>query len=584
MKSIWRVSQYVFKYRGLFILYLSLALGSTLFLISVPQIIRVIFDDIIEPRRSDLLIWGVAAVAVAYFFRDLLNCLRIRINNILEQRVLVDLRRDLHSKLLELPIGYYDKRKSGEIASRVIEDVQSVERVIIDGTEQGTVALLTVFGITTILFLEQPLLASFIIIPLPIVLWLSLLHFKATRRNWKRVRESAGALNSLLIEDIQGNSLISSFALKKRESGRFIKLAKELHDHTLHAMFRWSVHGPGSNFIASLGTVAVIGIGGSYLMQAEPNATNPFTFGDFVAIFAYCALLYQPISTLNSLNHLLAAGRASSERVFEILDHPVHIKNPEEPQSFPSGLVSVSYQNVSFRYPDRDEVIQGLNLELPPGKVTAIVGHTGAGKSTMANLLLRYYDVTGGCLTINGIDVRQLDLDGLRQHIGFVAQDPFLFDGTVEENLRLAKEEATEAEILTALDAACSLDFVNELPQGLNTMIGERGIRLSMGEKQRLTIARVILKNPPFVILDEATSSVDTLTESRIQQAVDNLVQSRTTLVIAHRLSTVSRADQIIVLEKGNIIEQGTHLGLLQTGGHYAQLWKAQTDLIPEEV
>jgi ABC-type multidrug transport system fused ATPase/permease subunit len=550
----------------------------------VPQILRIIFDDIIEPRRGDLLIWGVAGVATSYFFRDLLNCLRIRINNILEQRILVDLRRDLHSKLLELPIGYYDKRKSGEIASRVIEDVQSVERVILDGTEQGTVALLTVLGITTILFLEQPFLASFIIIPLPIVLWLSLLHFKATRRNWKRVRESAGALNSLLIEDIQGNRLISSFALKKRESSRFIKLAMELHDHTLHAMFRWSLHGPGSNFIASLGTVAVIGLGGYYLMEADPGNPDAFTFGDFVAFFAYCALLYQPISTLNSLNHLLAAGRASSERVFEILDHPVHIKNPEKPRAFPTGLIDVSYKNVSFCYPDRDEVIQELNLDLPAGKVTAIVGHTGAGKSTIANLLLRYYDVTGGCLTINGIDVRQLDLDGLRQHIGFVAQDPFLFDGTVEENLRLAKEEATETEILTALDAACSLDFVQELPQGLNTMIGERGIRLSMGEKQRLTIARVILKNPPFVILDEATSSVDTLTESKIQQAIDNLVQSRTTLVIAHRLSTVSRADQIVVLEKGNIIEQGTHLGLLQIGGHYSQLWKAQTDLIPEEV
>ena len=325
----------------------------------------------------------------------------------------------------------------------------------------------------------------------------------------------------------------------------------------------------------------MVGFGGYLLIQGEAGPGG-FTFGGFVAFYAYCAMLYQPVSTLNSINHLLATGKASGERVFEILDHPVDISNAANPVPFPDGLVGTSYENVSFHYPDRSEVLDDFNLELPPGKVTAIVGHTGAGKSTIANLLLRYYDVTTGSVSINGHNVKDIDLDSLRQQIGFVAQDPFLFDGTVAQNLRLAKEDATDEDIITALDAACSWDFVKNLPDGMDTMIGERGIRLSMGEKQRLTIARVILKNPPLVILDEATSSVDTLTEARIQTAIDNLVRRRTTLVIAHRLSTVSRADQIVVLDQGRILEVGSHQELITHNGHYADLWKAQTDLIPE--
>ena len=582
MQTIWRVSGYLFRYRGLFALTIGLALGSTLFFIAIPQFIKTILDEIVAQGRSDLVWWGTLGITGCYFMREVLNSLRIRVNNTLEQRVLVDLRRDLHAKLLDLPIAFYDRRKSGEIASRVIEDVQNVERVLLDGTEQGLVALLTVFGIATILFVQQPLLAGLVLLPLPIVLWLSILHFRATRRNWKRVRESAGELNSLLVEDIQGNRLIHSFALKRREGARFATVADELRKRTLKAMFRWSVHGPGSNFITSLGTVAVVGLGGWFLLQGEAPLTGAFTFGAFVAFFAYCAMLYQPISMLNSLNHLFAAGKASGERVFEILDHPIEVANPAEPEPFPSGVVEVRFRDVTFRYPDRPAVMENLNLGLPAGRVTALVGHTGAGKTTIANLLLRYYDVSAGSVTINGVDVRRMDLEQLRGHIGYVAQDPFLFDGTIADNLLLACPGATEDELVAALDAAAAWDFVQRLPEGMHTLIGERGIRLSMGEKQRLTIARVILKNPPLVVLDEATASVDTLTEARIQHAIDALVRERTTLVIAHRLSTVRKADQIIVIENGRILERGTHDGLLARGGHYADLWRVQTDLIPE--
>jgi ABC-type multidrug transport system fused ATPase/permease subunit len=299
--------------------------------------------------------------------------------------------------------------------------------------------------------------------------------------------------------------------------------------------------------------------------------------------FQLGGMLYMPLSQLNGLNNLLATGKASSERVFEMLDYPVEIKNPDTPKPFPEGLLELRFDSVNFAYNGREELLTDFSLTLEKGKVTALVGHTGAGKSTVANLMQRYYDVTTGAVTINGIDVREMDLVDLRMHIGVVAQDPFLFDGTVRDNLLLAKQEATEAELIESLKGASAWEFVSNLPDQMDTRIGERGIRLSMGEKQRLTIARVVLRNPPLVILDEATSSVDTITEAKIQQAVDNLVKERTTLVIAHRLSTVRQADQIVVLEQGRIIEKGSHDELIGREGHYARLWQTQTDLIAED-
>ncbi len=579
MEIIWRVSSYLFRHKGLFALTLSLAIGSMLFMLAVPLVIGWVVDGLIDSAEMNQLGFGMLCITLCFAFRELLNCFRIRVNNVLEQKVLIALRADLHAKLLELPVSFYDRRKSGEIASRVVDDVNNVERALLDGTEQGIASILLVLGIITILLVTQPLLAVFVILPLPIIIFLAIDHAKATRKNWSAVRETAGELNSLLVEDIQANRLIHSFALQDREKARFNYLAELMRKRTLKAMFRWSIYSPTSNFIASIGTVAVVGVGG-YLL----NTSADFTFGDFVAFFAFCRMLYEPISLLNGLNHMLAAGKASGERVFEILDHPVEIENLNNPAQFPQGLITVKYENVSFSYPERDQVINDFELELPAGNVTALVGHTGAGKSTIANLLLRYYDVSEGAVLLNDVDIRNIDLVELRGHIGYVAQEPFLFDGTVEDNLRLANKNATNTEIITALQGAKAWDFVSKLPKGMKTMIGERGIRLSMGEKQRITIARVLLKNPPLVIFDEATSSVDTLTEQKIQDALEVLMRNRTVLVIAHRLSTVRRADQIVVMDNGKIIEVGHHEQLLLNSGRYSQLWNIQHDFIPETV
>jgi ATP-binding cassette, subfamily B, bacterial len=577
MNAIFRIARYFVRYRAAFAATLLLALGSTAFLITVPLVIRFVIDGLADDGQPHFIWIGVGAAAACFLGRDLLNFARIRVNNNLEQKVLVDLRKDVHDKLLDMSVSYYENTPSGEIASRVIEDVQNVERVILDGTEQGMVAVVMAFGVAGMLFWLQPTLALLVVIPLPILVFLGVDHARATRRNWARVREAAGSLNALLVEHLQGHRLISAFALAPRERGRFMTRALRLRDATLKAMLRWSIYSPATSFISSLGVLAVLGYGGFLLMEGR------MTPGTFVGFYAYCAMLYEPVTRLNQLNHLISAGRASGDRVMEILDHPVPVKNAENAQAFPLPSGDVVFAGVSFSYGgDRAAVVEGLDLRLPAGKTTALVGHTGAGKSTLSNLVLRYYDVTAGSISIGPLDVREIDLQQLRSHIGLVAQEPFLFDGSVRENLLLARPEATETDLWQALEAAHAADFVRRLPEGLDTPIGERGVRLSVGEKQRLTIARVILKNPPIVILDEATASVDTLTEHKIQAALDRLMKDRTVLIIAHRLSTVRKADQIIVLQQGRIIEQGSHQTLIRRGGHYARLWAIQSDLIPE--
>ncbi len=578
--SIYRISHYLFKYRWLFILTLTLALGQTGFFVAAPMVIEYVIDELVGQASVWPLVFAGIMLLGCYGLRDLLNMFRIRVNNTLEQNVLIDLRKELHDKLLVLPISFYDRRKSGDIASRVVEDVNEVERALLDGTEQGVTAIFTLVGITVILFVKQPLLATFMFLPIPILILLALNHAKATRKNWKRVRDSSGLMNSLLIEDIQANRLIHSFALQKKEATRFQGIARELKKFTLKAMWRWSSYSSGTNFISSFGLVAVVAYGG-YMLYARPEA---FSYGEFVAFFAYATMLNDPLGRLHGINHMLAAGKAAGDRVFEILDHPVDVKSPDTPRPFPREINCIEYRNVDFAYPERPEVLQRFNLSLNLGETTALVGHTGAGKSTVANLLLRYYDVTGGTVTIDGVDVREFDLAELRSNIGYVAQEPFLFDGTVRSNMELANPEANEADIVEALRSARAWSFVEKLPEGMDTLIGERGVRLSQGEKQRITIARILLRNPQIIILDEATSSVDTETEKYIQEALDELTRNRTVLVIAHRLSTIRSAHQIVCLDHGKILEKGNHDELIMKDGQYAKLWSIQADFIPEGV
>ena len=575
-KVISRVSSYLFFHKALFVTTLLIACTMTVLSVLAPSVIQQVLDKVLLNGIGDgeILIQGILFIGAIFFFKELLNCLRIRINNKLEQKVIFRLRQDLHNKLLHLPINFYDRRKSGDISSRVIEDVQSVERAILDGTEQGVVAVLTLVGVSIMMFWQEPRLAALVFLPLPILSWMAIQYARVSKKNWRAVRDKSGELNSLLVEDIQGNRLIHSFGLMEREKNRFTKIAKSLESLSLKAMYRWSIQGPGASFTSSLGILGVVGMG-AYLLESDPN----FTTGQFFAFLLYTNMFYEPIRQLVGINNLVAAGKASGERVFEILDEPIEIKDSLHPSLFPLENHTINFSQVSFSYAQRSPVVEGLSFSLPHGSTTALVGPTGAGKSTVANLLLRYYNLDNGSISIGGIPIDHIPLNTLRANIGLVSQDPFLFDTTVRENLLLADAGATEEDIIRALQSAHARDFVEGLPDGLDTHIGERGVRLSMGEKQRLTLARAMLKSSPILILDEATASVDVETERKIQQALQHLIKDRTTLIIAHRLSTIREADTIIFLENGKIIEQGSHQKLIGQQGAYANFCQLQENI-----
>mgnify|MGYP006434929577 FL=1 len=572
-----RISKYIFEHKLLFATTMVLACLMTTLAVFVPTVIQEVLDEIFDSEKfsNEFLFQGILTIGIMFFLKEILNCLRIRANNKLEQKVIFKIRKDLHDKLLDLPISFYDRRKSGEIASRVVEDVQNVERAILDGTEQGVIAFRTLGGVTTMMFLQEPRLAFLVFLPLPILVVLGFNYAKISKRNWKAVREASGELNSLLVEDIQGNRLIQAFALKSRERTKFDATGKQLEKRSLEAMYRWSIQGPGASFLSSLGILGIVGMG-AYLLKTEPT----FTSGKFFAFLLYANMFYEPVRQLVSINNLIAAGKASGERVFEILDTPVEIINYKTPKAFPENINKIHFEKVSFSYGEATPIINDLSFSIPEGSTTALVGPTGAGKSTTANLLLRYYDVTSGKISIDNTDLRKIDLTYLRQNIGLVSQDPFLFDASIRENLLLAKPTAEEKDIWKSLEMASALDFVKALPLKENTVIGERGVRLSMGEKQRLTLARALLKDPPVIILDEATASVDVETERYIQNALENLVRGRTTLIIAHRLSTIRNADQILFLEGGKLVEKGSHAELIKLGGRYSKFCLYQENLL----
>lgn len=557
---------------------MAFALLSTGFSLAFPKLAHLIIDDVILSKNAaHLTRYGIGLIG-AFLFRDLFNSLRIRINNIFEQNVIFDMRRAVYARLQRLPVGYFDQRSSGDLMTRVLEDVNSVERVLIDGTEQGTVAILSIIVVLVILFWTNPLLAAVALIPIPLLAGGALWYTLTAHRRYRLQRESASAMNALLMDNLQGVRQIKAFGHENHEDSRFANRADDLRKGSLAVMRVWAWYSPAMTFAASLGVSLVLWLGGRQVLDGK------LLPGQLVEFLLYLSFFYEPIRQLHALNQMLQAARAGGERVFDILDASVERADSQSRKELHIPVRGeVVYTNVSFGYSNAKPVLHNVSLHARAGEMIALVGPTGAGKSTLVNLLPAFYEITSGNITIDGQNIGGTELESLRKHISVVSQEAFLFNGTIRENILYGKLNATEEEMIGAAKAANCHDFICRLPEGYDSRVGERGVKLSVGEKQRVSIARALLKNAPILILDEATASVDTGTEKLIQEALERLMRNRTSFVIAHRLSTIRKANQILVMQHGEIIERGTHDGLLATGGLYARLARIQNTTFIED-
>ena len=552
------------------------AVISLAFTFVYPGLTPYIIDDIIGNQRGDELPTVIMVLIGAFFLRELFNSLRIMINNHFEQNVIYDMRREVYQKLQRLPVKYFDQRASGDLMTRVIEDVNAVERLLIDGTEQGTVAVLSVVGVIGILFIKNATLALVTLVTFPLLIGGALIYTLTAHRRYRRQREASSAMNALLMDNLQGIRQIKAFGRQDHEDQRFANRADGLRQGTLDVMKAWALYSPSMAFINSLGTGLILWVGGIQVI----NGT--MTVGELMGFVFFLNLLYDPVSRLHGLNQMMQGARAAGERVFDILDQETERPNRKDSLKLPiRGLIQ--YENVGFRYTEDRETLNGIQLNATPGQMIALVGPTGAGKSSLVNLLPAFYELSSGKITIDGQDTATLSLASLRSIISVVSQESFLFNGTIRENILYGRLDATEEEMIAATRAANCHHFITDIPEGYEAHVGERGVKLSVGEKQRVSIARALLKNSPILILDEATASVDTATEKLIQEALEHLMEGRTTFVIAHRLSTIRKADQILVMNKGEIIERGNHESLMKEEGVYAKLAKIQNTTFIEE-
>jgi ATP-binding cassette subfamily B protein/subfamily B ATP-binding cassette protein MsbA len=571
LKSLLRVLTYIRPYWGLAALTFTAAATAAAIELLPPWLVKIIIDDVIGGNRPGLLPWIIGGLLLAHVGKNAASSIRIRFNNTLEQRVIYDLRDEVFTALQRLSISYYENRSTGEIMNRVNNDVEHVERIFIDGIESLLMSSLTLIGISAILFALNWKLALLSLLPIPVLVYAASYFTNRVHKFYRGVRESSAELSAYLQDALSGIRETMGFSRETHERDRFNQRSKTYSDSNLRVMTLWSMYSPSMIVVGSLGSVIILWYGTGEVLAGT------LSVGELVAFVSYLALFYVPVNQIHSVNHMLQHALAAGERVFEILDTKPEVA--DKPGAMrPAGRLrgEVAASHVSFHYRPDVPVLKDVNFRVRVGERIALVGPSGAGKSTLIKLLMRFYDVQDGTITLDGRDLRDLPLAYVREQIGLVQQEPFLFNGTVRENIAYGDLTASQARLEEVAQAARVHEFVVELPEKYDTWIGERGVKLSVGQKQRISIARVLLKDPPIIIFDEATSNIDTETEVKIREALVELTRNRTTFIIAHRLSTLRHVDRIFVLDGGRLVEEGTHAVLLARSGLYRTLYEAQ--------
>lgn len=538
-----------------------------------PLFQKQIIDDVIGKRLLSHLPMLVSGLIGVYALTRFLNIGEQYLRHVLGERFILDLRVLLYDYLQRLSLSFFENQQTGEIMSRITNDVNALEEFVTHSVGFLIVDLLRLVGTAIILFALDWQLALLTLIPVP-VLAVAMRDFNTrVRPIYRHIRDRLGDINAELQDNISGIRVIQAFGQERHELDRFTQRSTNYYEERVKGIRYWATFFPAMGFVASLGTIIVLGFG------AYRVVSGALTLGGLVAFISYVASFYEPINRLVQVDNTVQQAIAAGERVFELLDTVPEIEDAPDAIELRAVHGAVTFDGVSFRYGTSDEVLRDVSFQMPPGQVVALVGPSGAGKTSIANLIPRFYDPVGGWVAVDGYDVKKVKLASLRKQMAVVLQDTFLFNGTVRDNIIYGKPDASEEEMTAAAKAAYAHEFIVNLPQGYDTEIGERGVKLSGGQKQRLALARAILTDPRILILDEATSSVDAEAEYLIQQALEQVLKGRTALVIAHRLSTIRHADKIIALEDGRIVEVGDHHELLARGGLYSQMYRRQYDL-----
>ena len=556
-------------WKNLVVTVFALILAALLNLVT-PELIRVLTAIMSEGKLTyEAVVVLFVVLSASYVLRGFFRFLSLWQAHVAAWNFVANTTLKLFKKLEELPVSYFSSRSTGEIMSRTVNDTRNLETLIAHALPDLFSGLFVILLITVRIFFINPILAAITLIPVPFAALISLQFSKRIKPLFNRNQEFLGKLNAHLQERISGIKEIKAFHKEQAEYLTMKEYAKEYARVNIRANFANGIYQPSVEIAISMGTAIVMGIGGVLALKGTLSTA------DIVGFFVYLSMFYTPLSTLGRIVEDIQNARAGGLRVLKLLDTEIDIKQSENAISLKDVQGDVTFENVTFSYRENEPVLQNVSFSAPCGKTVAIVGATGAGKTTLMSLLERFYDPDSGNILLDGVNLKDLTFSSLRDNLSIVPQDVFLFSGTIYENILYGKNDATEEEVRAAAKAACVEDFILSLPDGYDTLIGERGTRLSGGQKQRIAIARAILRKTPVLILDEATSAVDNNTEAQIQKAIDGLLGTRTVIVIAHRLSTVTKADKIIVMKNGRICEEGTHTSLLAKNGVYASMYNA---------